>query len=171
MQILPEHRCPNCNAEVSVILAWESADKDVMGLMMNATGVVCHTCNTRLRIHQTRAGLVLVTVFATAAMIVVFAQNVGKEFGSVLGVLLIALLFVYKSDIARRFVTLRIRTGIATVDFPGEGVPIDSLTRDTTDLDPNGESKLFRLCGHCGEETPMLSRSCVRCGHYGDNVP
>lgn len=71
-------------------------------------------------------------------------------------------LFVFSSQIARQFATLRVRRGISTVDFPVERVRrqmLESAAQESGDA----ESTQLRVCPSCGKGTPAGSSVCRHC--------
>ena len=169
-------RCPVCHVGVSLRLVWDMAPKDRFGLLREATGLTCPSCGTRLKIGQTWSAVVIV---AAPFVIIALSYVADKVFllgdpARLVGAACLLALFVFSSRVTRVFATLRVREGIATVDFPVERLRKQLIEPELKGLEEQdlaaAESTDQRVCRYCGKSTAASSRACLHCGTYDANA-
>jgi hypothetical protein len=152
-------------------MVWKLTPKNRFGFLASSTGVVCPSCGAKLRIVQRHSALVLASLW-TVAMIAAAATirryAVPSEAVTVFAVLASTVVLFGSGPLQRRFAVLKIREGIATVDFPVERLKQElsgeAERNREAELEAAAEAIDSWVCMHCGEPTPSDCPACVHCG-------
>lgn len=170
-------RCPTCGQPNSVRLALSLAPKHFLGLLRYSTGVVCSACGSKLRIVQRSSAVAVLVLWAGVAFTL---SALSKRFGistdaKLVSAVLVSLALVMLTPmLARRFVSLKLREGIDTVDFPVERLKDQLSGKKQEEIDKELEARLTTsaswVCPHCGEPNPTDCSVCIHCGHYDPNA-
>ena len=162
--------CPRCLQTVTLEMVFSLTPKNPFGFLAYSSGVVCPSCGAKLRIVQRYSAAVLASLWVLTMVAVGAAGRVGiqSDVVLVLAALILAFLLFGSGRLQRRFAVLKIREGIATVDFPVERLNQElsgeAQRNREAELEAAAETIDSWVCMHCGEPTPSDCPACVHCG-------
>src|SRR5262245_24845030 len=123
MALMRHPRCPVCRNRVSLDSIWEMTPVNHMGLLQYSSGIVCPGCGTKLRIVQRYSAIAVSCLWIGVGLLASVSSKYLTANRALFwpAVLLLTVTGIYLTiAVARQFVTLKVRTGTDTVDFPLE---------------------------------------------------